>query len=140
MPRRCNLYEVRDLELMMKVAEEGGASGVTLAELSESFGLKEDEARSLVMRCAWMKKYGIFSYDQPTKMWTLSQGGERVVAAKIKATAAKAIDTVPDDSMVDVMAHVTSRYRLGDPMLAIMLRREFMFGTSPKSTIWQGGT
>jgi hypothetical protein len=35
------------------------------------------------------------------------------------------------------MAHVTTRYRLGDPLMATMLRREFAYGTSPRSTVWR---
>jgi hypothetical protein len=34
--------------------------------------------------------------------------------------------------MVEVMSHVTSRYRLGDPVIASLLRREFLFGTQKR--------
>ena len=139
MARRFSLYDLRDLDLMMRLDEEGGAEGATTQELAEAFGLTDEERQSLAVRCSWMRRFGMFQLDEATRMWTLSPSGERVVAAKVKAAAAKAIDTVPDASLVDVMAHVTTRFRMGDPVMAIMLRREFQFGTSPRSTIWQGG-
>jgi hypothetical protein len=38
---------------------------------------------------------------------------------------------------VDIMSHVTARYRLGEPMMAQLLRREFAYGTSPRSSVWK---
>lgn len=137
MARRFSIFDIRDLDLMMRVEEEGGASGITTTELAQAFGLTDDERQSLAVRCSWMRRFGMFNYDEATKMWTLSESAERVVSAKLKAASAKTIDAVPDASMVDVMAHVTTRYRLGDPMMAVMLRREFAFGTSPRSTVWE---
>ena len=71
-------------------------------------------------------------------MWRVSESGERVTKAKLRAAASNSIEKTPDDALVDVMAHVTSRYRHGDPLMATMLRREFLYGTSPR-TRWNGG-
>jgi hypothetical protein len=131
-----SLYDVRDLDLMLRLDETGGAGGATAQELAEAFGFKREEVLKITTRLTWMRRFGIFDYDAKTHMWTLSESGQRVVKAKLKAASAKAIDTVPDDSLIETMAHVTTRYRLGDPVLATMLRREFAFGTSPRSVIW----
>lgn len=134
---RLSLYDFRDIDLMMKLEETAGASGATTTELAEALGMSDD-TRAVGMRSAWMRKFGIFDFDEEKRLWTLSAGGDRVVRAKLRANAAKTVDTVPDESLVDVMSHVTSRYRQGDQMLATMLRREFMFGTSPRSRVWNG--
>jgi hypothetical protein len=76
-----------------------------------------------------MRRFGMLDFDPQTRGWRLTRGGERVVEARLRAAAARTIDAVPDEQMVDVMSHVTARYRLGDPMMAAMLRREFVFGT-----------
>ena len=137
MARHLTLYDFRDLDLMMSLEETGGASGATTSEFAEALGMSDD-VRSVGRRAAWMRKFGIFDFDEERRLWTLSDAGERVVRAKLRAATAKTVDAVPDESMVDVMAHVTSRYRQGDQMLATMLRREFMFGTSPRSRVWNG--
>jgi hypothetical protein len=137
MARRLTLYDFRDLDLMMKLEETGGASGATTAEFAEALGMG-DEVLAVRGRSSWMRRYGMIDYNEETRLWTLSDGGERVVSAKLRAAAAKTVDTVPDESMIDVMAHVTSRYRQGDEMMATMLRREFAFGTNPRSRVWNG--
>jgi hypothetical protein len=50
----------------------------------------------------------------------------------MKASTHKVIERIPDESLVEVMAHVTSRFRLGDPVNAQLLRREFMFETQKR--------
>jgi hypothetical protein len=130
------LYDFRDLDLMLKIADLGDNEGwVTTAELASSLGL-DDQLASVAIRCSWMKRYGMLDFDPAKRNWRLSESGMRIVAAKSKASAIKSIEAVPDVSMIDVMAHVTARYRLGDSVMATMLRREFQYGTSPRSSIW----
>lgn len=135
--KHLTLYDFRDVDLMLKLDEVAGASGATTQELAEAIGF-DDDRQAVGMRAAWMRKFGMFDFDEERRLWTLSQGGERVVEAKLRAAQAKTIDQVPDESLVDVMAHVTTRYRLGDPMMATMLRREFAFGTNPRSAVYNG--
>jgi hypothetical protein len=135
--KHLTLYDFRDLDLMLKLDEVGGASGASTKELAESIGF-DDDAQAVGQRAAWMRRFGMFDFDEERRLWTLSEGGERVVAAKLKAAQAKTIDTLPDEQLVDVMAHVTTRYRLGDPIMATMLRREFAFGTNPRSAAYNG--
>jgi len=123
------MYDVRDIDLMMRLAREG-ASGISAQLMAEALGIDDANGiRSVGIRFAWMRKYGMVAYDEKEHTWSLSAGGDRVVESKLRAAATKTIAAVPDESLVEVMAHVTSRYRLGDPMMAQMLRREFLFGT-----------
>ena len=130
----ASLYEFRDLDLMMAV--KGG--GVTSAELADTIGVGPKGVQGVAVRASWMRRFGMFDYDDKQGVWTLSGGGARVVESKRQAAALTTVERVPDEAMVDVMAHVTARYRLGDPMMAALLRREFMFGTSAKSRVWRG--
>lgn len=126
---KASLYDFRDLDLMLKLADTANADGLTEStELAEAMGLGED-GRAIAIRCAWMKRYGMLGFNEEKKGWYLTRGGERVVAARLKAAAARTIDAIPDEQLVDVMAHVTTRYHRGDPMTAHLLRREFLFGT-----------
>lgn len=136
--KHLSLYDFRDIDLMMKLDETGGAGGATTHELAEAIGMSEDGVQAVAIRSAWMRRYGIFDFDEEKRLWSLSPGGERVVSAKLRAAQARTIEQVPDESLVDVMSHVTSRYRLGDPITATMLRREFLFGTSPRSIAYNG--
>ncbi len=132
------LYDFRDIDLMLKLEQVGDDEGwASTQELAEALGMGED-ARAVGMRSAWMRRYGVFDFDEQKRMWRLSSGGQRVAAAKLRAATASSIEKIPDEAMVDVMAHVTTRYRLGDPLMATMLRREFLFGTSRNSRIWNG--
>lgn len=128
----ASLYEFRDLDLMMVLHAEGE---MTSAQLADVLGIKD--AHAIGSRGAWMRRFGMFEYDQRTGCWSLSTGGQRVVTAKRKAAALRTVEDVPDESMVDIMSHVTARYRLGDPMMASLLRREFAYGTSPRSSVWK---
>ena len=123
----ATLYDVRDLDLMLLIADE--AEGIESRELAESIGLGEEGARAAGIRLSWMRRYGIVDFDHEHKTWTLTRGGERVAEARLRAAAARTVDALPDEQLIDVMAHVTSRYRLGSPLVATMLRREFAFGT-----------
>jgi DNA-binding IclR family transcriptional regulator len=123
----ASLYDFRDLDLMLAIAE--GAEGISSTDLAEAIGLGEEGARAAGIRLSWMRRYGMVKFDDDKRLWTLTRGAERVTEAKLRAAAAKTIDAVPDESLVDVMAHVTTRWRLGDPMNAQLLRREFLFGT-----------
>lgn len=135
---RLSLYDFRDLDLMMRVHEAGDNEGwLSSQELAEALGM-EDDIRAVASRARWMREFGMFDFDDEKRLWRLSAGGERVVKAKVRAAATKQVDAVPDESMIDIMSHVTTRYRHGDPMMATMLRREFAFGTSPRSVIWNG--
>lgn len=131
------LYDFRDVDLMHKLAAEGGAGGLTSKELAEALGMPDD-VQAVGMRSAWMRRYGFFDFDEERKLWTLSDGGERIIEADTKASAIEKLDELPDEAMVDVMAHVTSRYRHGETLNATLLRREFAYGTAPHSAAYNG--
>jgi hypothetical protein len=132
----ASVYDFKDTDLMLKVSAQGGG-GISAADLATELGWdNHDGTRAIGMRFAWMKKYGMLDYDDKHHLWIISNGGERVLAAQRAAALTSTIEAVPDESMVEVMAHVTSRFRLGDPMVAHLLRREFIYGTSPRSRVW----
>jgi len=134
---RMTMYAIRDLDVMLRMRDEANDRGeVTAAELADALGLS-DEVRNVAIRLAWMKRYGMTTYSDERQAWALAPGGQRVIAAKAKAALSERIDNVPDDQLIDVMAHVTTRYRYGDPVIATMLRREFAYGTSPSSAVWR---
>lgn len=133
---RLTLYDFRDADLMAKVAAEGGADGITSHELALALGMKPEDVSNVAIRCSWMRRYGVFDYDSERKLWSLSDAGDRIVEANSRARDIPAIDKVPDEKLIDVMAHVTSRYRHGDALLATMLRREFAYGTKTGSAAY----
>lgn len=123
----ATVRDFRDMDLMLKIAAEGGEAEIW--ELTESMGFGEQDRQGLAVRLTWMKRYGMVEYDPERKLWKLSKSGERVTQARVEARTRDRLEQLDDENMVDVMAHVTSRYRHGDPMLADLLRREFIFGT-----------
>jgi hypothetical protein len=127
-PRRhATVYDFRDLDLMLKLDAEGGEAATW--ELAEAMGFGEQDRQSLAIRLSWCRRYGMLDFDQERRLWRLSKGGERVTQARVKAAATRQLEALPDEAMVEVMAAVTSRWRHGDPMIADLLRREFLFGT-----------
>ena len=126
----ASLYAFRDLDLMLAIADT--ENGIEAMELAQAIGLGEDGARAAAIRLSWMRRYGMLRYDDKARLWTLSPSGERVTSARLRAAAARTIDALPEESLVDVMAHVTTRYRLGDPVMAQLLRREFLYGTQKR--------
>lgn len=131
--RRASLYDFRDLDLMLAMAERGDDEGwCETYDLASSFGFG-DHLQPLGIRLSWMKRYGMVDHREAksglTSAWRLSAGGWRVIDAKLKATQRNALEKIPDEAMVDVMADITARFHRGDAMLATMLRREFAFGT-----------
>ena len=132
MASHATLYDFRDIDLMMKIADETERR-ISAQEMAEAIGLGENGGtRAVGIRLAWMKRYGFVSYDEREHQWALSAAGERITAAHMRAAQIKALEAVPDEAMVEVMSHVTSRYRHGDAVMAQLLRREFLFGTQKR--------
>lgn len=126
--RHATLYDFRDIDLMLKLEAEANDEGwIDTENMARSLGF--EEAQKLAPRLNWMKRFGMLEFDQQHRLWRLTQGGLRVTQARIKASQATMIEKLPDEAMVEVMSNVVTRYRLGEPMLAHMLRREFLYGT-----------
>jgi hypothetical protein len=129
--RHATLYDFRDLDLLLKLKAEGDPEGwLDTENMARSLGF--EEAAKLSSRLTWMRRYGMLEFDGQRRLWRLTPGAERVTAAKLRASQANVIEALPDEAMVEVMAGVATRYRLGDPMVATMLRREFLFGTAAR--------
>jgi hypothetical protein len=132
LPAHATLYDFRDIDIMLRIADEA-EQRIESAELADAIGLGENGGtRAVGVRLAWMKRYGFVQYDEKEHRWALSAAGHRITAAHLKAAQLRALESVPDEAMVDVMAHVTSRYRHGDAVMAQLLRREFLFGTQKR--------
>ena len=138
MAKHLTLYDFRDIDLMLAAQETAGEDGqLSTEDLADKLGMSDD-MRAVGSRMAWMRRYGVFSFDEQRKLWRLTRGGERVIEAKQQAAIEDDLKEVPDAAMVNVMAHVTARYRRGDPLMATLLRREFLFGTTPNSAAYNG--
>src|SRR5215467_579662 len=101
----ASLYDCRDLDLMHKLVDEADNEGwVELHHLARSLGLGDDHNRNLAVRMAWMRRYGILERDDKTGLWRLSRGGERVVAARVKAASVRELEALPEAAMIETMA------------------------------------
>jgi hypothetical protein len=121
------VYDIRDLDLMLRLQD---LTSVTAKDLAGEMGVNGDsDGHVIAARLAWMRRYGMLDLTPKSREWSLSEGGRRVTSAQLRAAAKSQIESVPDEEMVEVMAHVTSRVRLGDRMTAAMLRREFQYGS-----------
>jgi hypothetical protein len=116
--KSASLYDFRDLDIMLHLAENQNG-GIPTPELAEALGFQEGDNRPAAIRLAWMRRYGMVAFDSKERSWSLT----------LKAPTLKLVEAMPDEAAVELMAHVTSRYQRGEPMLAAMLRREFLFGT-----------
>ena len=127
--RHATLYDFRDLDLMQRVEDEGNAEGwVETSDLAAALGFGED-LLPVAQRLSWMRRFGMMEYDADRRLWRVSEGGQRVTRAKLRAAQSRTIEALDDELFVDVMAKVGQRYVHGSPMLATMLRREFLYGT-----------
>jgi len=127
--KHATLYDFRDVDIMYRLAEATTNGGVPAVELADMLGFEEGDTRSITIRLAWMKRYGMVAFDNKERLWSLSPSGSKVTAAHLRAPALKTVERIPDEAMIEVMAQVTSRYQRGEAMLAHMLRREFLYGT-----------
>jgi hypothetical protein len=125
----ATLYDFRDLDIMYKISENTNGNGITSQDVAELLGFDAEDARPVSIRLAWMRRYGMVAFDEDNRLWKLSRGGARVTEAHLRAPALRVIEQLPDETMIEAMAHVTSRFQRGDTMLAQMMRREFLFGT-----------
>jgi hypothetical protein len=127
-----SLYDFRDHDLMLRLSDLGEISS---HDLAQELGLDSEATQAAGVRLAWMRRFGMVRFDQKKRLWSLSQSGERIVAAKRRAALKKLVDEMPEGELIEAMAYITARYRLGEPMVAHMLRREFVYGTSPRSSV-----
>jgi hypothetical protein len=132
MSNHATLFDFRDFDLMLKLEDEGDAEGwIDTEHIARALGF-DDDKRPIAQRFAWMRRYGMLERDEEKRMWRLSDAGRRVVTAKLRAATSREIEALEDEAFVDVMAKVGQRYRHGSPMIAHMLRREFLYGTAPR--------
>jgi hypothetical protein len=132
MPSHATLYDFRDLDLMLKLEDEANEEGwIETEHMARALGF-DDDRKPIGSRFSWMRRYGMLERDDERKMWRLTDAGRRVVTAKLRAATSREIEALEDEAFVDVMAKVGQRYRHGSPMIAHMLRREFLYGTAPR--------
>lgn len=131
-PSRATLYDFRDTDIMYRLSEADNG-GINSHDLAEALGFDAEEGgRPVGIRLAWMRRYGMVAFDDAHRTWSLTRGGKRVVQAHELAPSLKVVEKMPDEQMVEVMAHVTSRFQRGEQMLGHMLRREFLYGTKKR--------
>ena len=124
----ASLYDFRDLDLLLKLDAEGDEEGwVETERLATSLGF--ERALKVTTRLNWMRHYGMLEFDKDRHLWRLTEGAERVISARLKASQQRTLEALPDEAMVEVMSAVTQRWRVGNGMMADLLRREFLFGT-----------
>jgi hypothetical protein len=117
---------------MLKLEQEADDEGWIETEyLANAMGFNGDHHRHVGIRLGWMRRYGMLERDEQKGLWRLTPGGQRVIAARLKAASQRQLEALPDESMVEVMANVAARYHFTDSMTAHLLRREFLFGTQP---------
>ena len=128
--RHATLYDFRDLDLLLKLEAEANDEGwLDTEHMARTLGF--EEAQRVAPRLNWMRRYGMLEFDPAKRMWRLTPAADRVTRARLKAAQTRTLEALPDESMVEVMAAVTGRYLHGAPMIAHMLRREFLYGTQP---------
>ena len=130
----AGLFAFRDSDLMHKLALEGGADGLTAAELAEALGLKGDHAnQSIGVRGSWMRRLGFFDYDPERKLWRLSASGDRVVEAQNRAATQD--PAMPEDEVVVVASQIATHLRVADETTANLIRREVAWGSHVRQEI-----
>lgn len=122
--RHATLYDFRDLDLLFKLGRDRQWS---TEDFADALGQPEN-LHGVGSRLAWMRRYGMLTRTD-TGLWHPTHSATRVVDARLKAAQQQTMEDLPDELMVEVMSRVTQRYMHGSPMLASMLRREFLFGT-----------
>jgi len=119
-----SVREFRDFDLMLKLAETGPLRSPALAG---ELGL--DEYGSVIgRRLGWMRHYGMLDRKDSGE-WLLTDAGGRVIHARKRARLLQELNELPEEELIEVMAQVMARYQRGQPMIATMMRREFIFGT-----------
>ena len=132
-----SIYEWRDTDLLRKLIQEGGYA--TTLELAEALAMDDVSGhRSVGSRFARMRSFGIVSFDDKTRVWSITDASERIMEAQARAAVQRKIAAIPDEAMVEVMADAMTRRRLGDPVLADMLRREAQYGMGELKRIRYG--
>jgi restriction endonuclease Mrr len=132
------LYDFRDFDLMLKLEAEADDEGWVETEyLAVAMGLRMNGDRTLRdtgigQRLAWMRRYGMLERDPQKGMWRLTDSGQRIVTARMRAAQQRELEALPDEALVQAMQSVVSRYRFTDRVTATMLRREFLFGTQAR--------
>lgn len=127
--KHASLYDFRDLDLMLTIEDRADDEGwAATNDLASSLGFG-DNLLPLSSRLNWMRRYGMLEFKPKDRVWRLTDGGLRVVQARLKAAQSRTLEALPEEAMVEVMANVTSRFHHGSPMIANMLRREFLYGT-----------
>src|SRR5262245_11567320 len=96
--RHATLYDFRDLDLMIRLKDQGG---MQTEDLASDLGFGKD-LQPVGIRLGWMARFGMVDRDD-NGFWGLTDGGSRVVRAKLRAAQASALSALPDESMIEAM-------------------------------------
>lgn len=133
------LEEFSDRELLSVLEMQADDYGFADAEtISDQLGLDHPHPKACVTsRLVWLTRYGAVEVDPLRKRghpqrWRLTEKGNALVSGSLKAGQEKALGTLADEQMIEVMRFVTNRWRNSDDTTAHLTRREWIYGTSAR--------
>lgn len=130
MSRRVfNLDAYSDRELVHVVAECADPEGWTsTTDVAVRAGVGEENARSVAVRFAWMRRYGIMEKEpkRHKARWRLSEAGlEMLAGANLNHGLRAALRSLKDSEIVAASHTLAGRFRDASAPHAAMTRREW---------------
>ena len=133
--RSAILDELSDKEVLWVLDDCVDDSGFAdVHAIADMLGMKHDRpAQCIGMRLGWLRKYGVVDKHKDTPgLWQLTKAGRALIGADLKAGERRALEGLTDSQVLALTTIVTDRYRRADQTSAVMMRREWEYGTSKR--------
>jgi hypothetical protein len=133
--RSAILDELSDKEVLWVIddcVDETGYADVHA--VADMLGMKHDNpVKCIGQRLSWLKRFGVVEKHKDTPgLWRLTKEGRALIGADLKAGQRRALESLTDSQVLALTTVVTDRYRKAGLTSAVMMRREWAYGTSKR--------
>lgn len=133
--RSAILDELSDKEVLWVLEDVTDESGYAdVHAIADMLGMKHDNpAKCVGSRLSWLRRYGVVEkHKDAPGLWRLTRPGRALIGADLQPGQRKTLEGLTDEQVLALTSIVTDRYRRSNDTAAVMMRREWAYGTSKR--------
>lgn len=133
-PLSLALDEFSDRDLLNVVVDYEDEKGyVSVDQVATAIGLDHRHRNQCVgARFAWLARGGLMQRDETTRLWRLTPVGRKFAFGTLAADEADVFKHLGGEQLMEATYALAGRYRRTNGAAAFVMRRAWIYGTSPK--------
>lgn len=128
------LEEFSDRELLNVVLDYADDNGfVSVDQIVAATGIDHRHANQCVgSRFSHLRRIGVMERDDTTRQWRLTHTGRKLAHGTLGSEEAELFKHLGVEQMMEATYALAGRYQRTSPVAATMMRRAWVYGTSPR--------